>query len=61
MQKHADKNAGKAIFFILALFVLKNAARHAPMCVKLAGKIEATIKEKPLDMNSMIPRVISGQ
>ena len=61
IQKQADKNAGKAIFFIFVLFVLKNTARHAAIWVKLAGKIEATIKDEPVLVNSISPNVIKGQ
>ena len=49
------------MLFIFGLFVLNNTAKQAAMCVKLAGKIEATINEHPPVANYIIPNVINGQ
>ena len=61
MQKQADKNAGREMFFIFVLLVLKKTAKHAAIWVKLAGKIAATIKLLAFVANSIRPNVISGQ
>ena len=61
MQKHALKNAGNAIFFVLISLLFRNTAKQAAICAKLAGKIEATMSEFPNEPNSIIPKVINGQ
>ena len=56
MQKHALKNAGNAIFFVLISLLFKNTAKQAAICAKLAGKIEEELASRSADERVLIAR-----